>query len=309
MFEPSSGLYSASVQENATTDTIVTTVKAVDHDTGPQGDVYYSITGGNEGNAFEIHSTSGVISTNAALDRETFAKYDLIVKAYDGAVAGKEKFTNGKVTINITDINDNSPTFSSIPTPIAAKEDVAVGGVITRIQATDADKGVNAELSYKILSGNSDGYFTIDAATGDLKANKSLNMEAQPLPKINHTLSIEVTDKGTPPKTASISVDVTITPVNEFTPQLSHPSSFNFSIGENVDPGAGIVVFDVNATDGDYGEHGKLTYHIQSGMTSEPCTQIIEKTDWSLYSLFTFIIVKQREFNLWTKELRNSLLC
>ena len=180
---------------------------------------------------------------------------------------GKEKYTNGKVILNITDVNDNTPTFSSAPDPVLAREDLNISDVIIRIQATDPDAGTNSKLHYAIDSGNDHGLFLIDESTGDLKVNGSLDLEQSQLPNINYTILIQVTDLGTPtPRNNTIQVNITIVPVNEFTPQLSHVSSYNFSFVENVSPGiGGVYVLDVNATDNDYGEHGHVTYSIISG--------------------------------------------
>lgn len=265
-FHPPSGLYSASLSEDSSLGSYVTRVSATDQDDGPQGDVYFTITGGNTGNEFAVNSTSGVVVTRSLLDRETTAKYELVIQAFDGAVAGKEKRTDGKVIVNITDVNDNTPTFSNVPDPVVANEDLNISGVIIRIQATDIDAGINSELRYTIHSGNHHGLFDIDEITGDLKVNQSLDLEQSQLPSINHTLVIQVTDLGTPPKNSKIQVNITIAPVNEYTPQLSHASSYNFSFVENVSPDiGGVLVFDVNATDDDYGEHGYVTYSIISG--------------------------------------------
>lgn len=66
-----SGSYRARVPENASRGTNVVTVKASDRDSGPRGEVRYSIVSGNVALAFAINELSGLISVKSQLDRET----------------------------------------------------------------------------------------------------------------------------------------------------------------------------------------------------------------------------------------------
>ena len=69
---------------------------------------------------------------------------------------------------------------------------------------------------------------------------------------------IQVTDQGLPALSNSTVVTINISPVNEFSPQFTHRQSAPVTVKENLDPGNGLVLFDVNATDKDFGEQGKL---------------------------------------------------
>ena len=245
----------------------IATVTASDMDSGPQGEVSFSIAGGNIGNKFTINATSGEVKTIASLDRETTATFTLVIRASDGAVAEKVRYTDARLVVTIMDINDNAPSFAGAPcVAVSVPENTGVGDVASRIAANDIDAGTNSELRYTIVSGNEDGYFGIDPNTGDLRVNRSLDMEQVPLPDLEHFLVLNARDLGTPVSyNTTVQVNITITTVNEFTPQLQHADTFNFSYPENADPGKGVLVVDVNATDGDYGIHGDVIYKIASG--------------------------------------------
>lgn len=60
--------------------------------------------------SFRINSSSGVISTGEALDHETFRSHLLIVQAEDKG-APQSLRTAVRVSINVTDVNDNAPKF------------------------------------------------------------------------------------------------------------------------------------------------------------------------------------------------------
>lgn len=58
---------------------------------------------------FTIDKTSGVISLKSNLDREAEDKYIIIVRATD-----KVHSANMTININVTDVNDEKPTFSQV---------------------------------------------------------------------------------------------------------------------------------------------------------------------------------------------------
>ena len=266
MFEPPHGFYNATLSEDALIGVFVTTVTATDRDSGSQGDVYYSIVAGNTGNKFEVDSVSGNITTLGELDRETIAVFTLTVRASDGAVPEKVRYADGTVEVIISDINDNAPSFNTPSIAATFSETASVGDVVFTLQATDPDEGLNSELRYSILSGNEAELFVVDSVTGDVKVNKSCDLEQESMPVLTHSLVIFVQDLGTPQSlNSSVILNISITPANEFTPQFLHEASFNFSFAENAGVGDGVLVVQVNATDEDFGDQGRISYVIDSG--------------------------------------------
>ena len=259
-------MYNATISEDASIGESVVTVTATDQDSGSQGDVSYYIVAGNTGNKFQINASSGEITTIGELDRETTAAFALTVRASDGAVPEKVRFTDGEVKVTISDVNDNAPSFNTPSIVATVPEDAAIGDVIITLQADDPDEGLNSELLYSIISGNEAGIFTIDNSSGEVKVNASYDLDQEPRPDFNHTLVVFVEDQGTPQSlNSSVTLNISIVAVNEFTPQLQHDSSFNFSFAENAAVGEGMLVVQVNATDQDYGEQGEVSFVISSG--------------------------------------------
>lgn len=266
IFDPSNGLYNATISEDASIGLSVATVTATDQDSGSQGVVSYTIVAGNTGNKFDINATSGVITTIGELDRETTAVFTLTVRASDGAVAEKVRYTNGEVKVFISDINDNSPSFNTSSIVATVAENAAIDDVIITLQANDPDEGLNSEVRYSITSGNDVGLFAINSTSGEVKVNASYDMDQEPRPVSSHSLIIFAKDLGVPEShNTSVTLNINITAVNEFTPQLQHNSSFTFSFPENAPVGDGVLITQVNATDQDYGDQGRVSFVITSG--------------------------------------------
>ena len=89
-----------SVAENQTS---IGTVTATDVDTDDS-----SITFSVSGSELSIGSSSGVLTFNSAPDYETKSSYSATVTASDGA-----NTTNQNIIVNVTDVNDNSPSITS----------------------------------------------------------------------------------------------------------------------------------------------------------------------------------------------------
>ena len=60
----------------------------------------------------------------------------------------------------VEDINDNPPVFEPLAEPVRVSESAIIGSLVHVIQATDADCGTNAAITYSIFSGNQMGMKT-----------------------------------------------------------------------------------------------------------------------------------------------------
>lgn len=78
-----------------------------------------------------FHSFAGVISVLKPLDFETGRDYFLTVEAWDGGTPPLSAATT--ININLTDVNDNSPAFSSDLYTAAVSEDAAVDTFIVQV--------------------------------------------------------------------------------------------------------------------------------------------------------------------------------
>ncbi|KAI8782077.1 protocadherin Fat 4 [Biomphalaria glabrata] len=240
------------VPENAITGTTAMTYVATDKDTNID---VFSLSTANS--FFLVNSATGEVTTKAALDRETTASFVLYIWVRDFGTSSDASIhtSTATLTVIVSDINDNSPLITGTYTPSIA-EDSAINTLVMTIAATDADADQNSQLVYTITAGNTGSAFKIDS-TGRVQVATALDRET----KASYTLTILVSDKGTPPLTDQVNAVITITDVNDNTPVFSL-SSYTFNINENSNVGTAIGT--VVATDADSGANAALTYSFDS---------------------------------------------
>ena len=209
--------YTASMDEHSDEGTPVVTVEATDNDAGILGNVQYSIVGGNTGDAFRINSTSGVISVNNDIDRESITSFTLQVRAQDFGNPPKSDRT--RVEITITDINDNAPVFLPSFYSKTIGENAAVGTVVGTVTATDADEpgNPNSLITYSITDGNDMDTFTISSSNGSISTASTLDFETLS----NYVLTVTANDQGNPVMSGMATVNISVIDVNDMPPNIS----------------------------------------------------------------------------------------
>jgi hypothetical protein len=228
------------VDENTALTTVIGTLTASD----PDGATVFSdwtITGGTGLALFAVDAATGEVSVAGALDYETAQSYTLTVTVNDG-VAGSDAET---VTVNIGALNDNTPAVDVGQTFIVA-EDAANGFSLGSASGTDADLDVGNTLqSWAIVSGNEDGVFGLNAASGEISVvdNTLLDYESQ----TSYTLVVRVGD-GTF-NSATQSVTINVSDANDEIPAVD--AGQTLSVDENT--AATTVIGTLTATDADAG--------------------------------------------------------
>lgn len=106
-----------------------------------------------------------MIRTQELLDHETTPHYWLTVYATDQGVVPLSSFV--EVYVQVQDVNDNAPqTLEPIYFPSVLENSPKNVSVI-QVQAWDPDTSSQNKLTYKITSGNPQGFFDIDPKTGE----------------------------------------------------------------------------------------------------------------------------------------------
>uniref|UniRef100_A0A8C5W6C9 Cadherin-23 n=1 Tax=Leptobrachium leishanense TaxID=445787 RepID=A0A8C5W6C9_9ANUR len=233
-------------------------VVAIDLDEGLNGAVTYRMQVGMPRMDFVINSTNGLVISTAVLDREKTAVYYLRVVASDSGTPPKS--STSTLTVQVTDVNDETPTFYPTFYNVSMAENVPRDYVVVRLNCTDADAGLNAELSYFITGGNQDGKFMVGFRDGVLRTVVNLDRETM----ASYRLHLEAIDNGPAGnrRTGTATVFVTVLDVNDNRP-IFLKSSYEASVPESLPASSSIV--QLEATDDDEGENGRVWYRIISG--------------------------------------------
>ncbi|EDO25673.1 predicted protein, partial [Nematostella vectensis] len=184
-------VYHGEISESADKLTPIVTVKAIDKDSGSNGIVKYSLISGNDGDAFTILG-NGTIVNAEVLDREKKSTYNLEVRAVDQATSGGLEGVT-RVVINVTDVNDQPPEFTSASVAHVS-ENSRVGDVVLTVIAVDADEGSNGDVVYS-LGLDIGAPFSLGSKDGVLRVSGSMDREK----KANYSIRVTATDLGTPP--------------------------------------------------------------------------------------------------------------
>ncbi|XP_015219116.1 protocadherin-9 isoform X3 [Lepisosteus oculatus] len=181
------------VSENLPKYSTVGVITVTDADAGENAAVTLSILNDNEN--FILDPYTGVIKSNVSFDREQQSSYTFDVRAVDG---GQPPCSSAaKVTINVIDVNDNTPVVIYPPSNTSFKLvplSAIPGSVVAEVFAVDVDTGMNAELKYTIISGNNKGLFRIDPVTGNITLEEKPAVADIGL----HRLVVNISDLGYP---------------------------------------------------------------------------------------------------------------
>ncbi|XP_040028844.2 protocadherin alpha-6 isoform X23 [Gasterosteus aculeatus] len=198
-----------------------------------------------------------------SLDREKKNKHSLLVTAVDGGKPQRSGKLN--VSIIVLDSNDNRPIFSQEIFQIVIQENVAVGTLVFRMNATDLDDDANGEVEYslgKTLRRKVYDLFELNKLTGEIIVKGLVDYEENDA----YELDIEASDKGTPPLAGECRVIIKIEDVNDNPPEIEVTSLSN-TVSEGSKPGT--VISLISVTDKDSGVNGKIMSQISNDVPFE----------------------------------------
>lgn len=155
--------YTVRIREDIPKGTVVAVVTASDLDSGPGGEVFYSLSEDSDQN-FKIDKYSGTIKTTKMLDFEERQIHSLIVQASDRGTPSISSETS--VIVEIIDVNENryAPQFDDFVLTGSVMENQPPGTHVMVATAKDADAaGPDSRVTYSIRGGDGLGVFTVDS--------------------------------------------------------------------------------------------------------------------------------------------------
>ncbi|XP_074408582.1 uncharacterized protein LOC102068481 [Zonotrichia albicollis] len=208
---------------------------------------------------FSLHGKMGHLVTAERIDREQLCeRVQQCVLRCELIVEVEIKFY--EIEVEITDINDNAPSFREPEIELRMSEVTAPGARFPLARAYDPDSGLNSLQSYE-LSGDEHFSLAVQAGPGgdqrpELVLAKALDREEAAF----HELVLRAMDGGDPARTGTARIHVTVLDANDNAPVFSQ-AEYRVRVPEDVPVGSVLVT--VTATDADQGLNGQLKYSYQ----------------------------------------------
>ncbi|NXF09843.1 PCD12 protein, partial [Smithornis capensis] len=200
-------------------DSFVALVTASDPDSGSNGQVLCSLSEGDEHFRLKrTNSHSFVLMTNAALDRELRAEYNLTLLVQDQGELSLAVLKH--FTICISDVNDNAPAFEKGTYEAAIAENSEAPAFLLTVRATDPDLGFNGKVTYSIPDSSALGLVSVDPTTGDVFVLQAFDYEQ--VRSLEFLLTAE--DGGHPKLASNISIRLVVLDRNDNAPVITTPA-------------------------------------------------------------------------------------
>ncbi|NXP95284.1 PCDGA protein, partial [Passerina amoena] len=284
--------YTVRVPEDVPVGSVLVTVSATDTDEGLYGHVNYSLKKVSDmaSGIFRLDYETGEIMLLKSLDYEEGNSYELEVQAYDGGGL----FDTTKVTISVTDINDNMPEISVRSAISEISEDAPSGTVVALLHVQDRDSGDNGEVHCSI---DGDVPFRLQSSHGSYYSVVTASeLDREQVSEYNVT--VRAADGGSPALQSSAVLALRVLDVNDNAPVFSE-ERYSARVAEN--NAAGALVLTVCATDADWGQNARVRYRLAEGrVRGAPLSSYVsvQAETGALYALRSLDYEQLRELEL-----------
>ncbi|XP_068443413.1 protocadherin gamma-A11-like isoform X15 [Clinocottus analis] len=206
----------------------------------------------------ELNSDRGVLLIKERIDREALCG-DTTPCAVHFQIVLENPMEFYSVTVEITDVNDNAPSFEKSDIKFRISESAVVGAKFVLERAVDLDVGINSLQGYVLKPSDNFVLKLHNQADG----TKNVEMVLQkPLDREKNefiSLALTAVDGGEPQMSGSMQILITVLDVNDNAPVFTQPI-YKGSVAENA--AKGTIVTTVSASDADHKLNGKISYSI-----------------------------------------------
>ncbi|XP_042317567.1 protocadherin alpha-3-like [Sceloporus undulatus] len=296
-------VYKVKLLENVMDGTLVINLNATDLDEGINKEISYSFSNNDPVNIFSIQPDTGEIRVKGKIDFEDINVYSIEIEAKD---KGSPPLSGHcTILVEILDMNDNAPEMSLKQMLVPLPEDSSPGAVVALVSISDRDSGSNGQvncslwptgLPFKLVSTFKNYYSLVLAEPVDREQ------------VAEYALVVVARDQGDPSLSASSSLVVPISDVNDNAPVFPQPS-YTVFVKENNPPGAHI--FTMSASDSDVAENALVSYWLDEKLWPLSSYISVHSESGKLYALqpLDYEELKLLEFQVRAKDAGMPSLC
>uniref|UniRef100_A0A3Q3VTF4 Cadherin domain-containing protein n=1 Tax=Mola mola TaxID=94237 RepID=A0A3Q3VTF4_MOLML len=227
----------------------------------------------------ELKTDKGILAVKERIDRERLCG-ELTPCSFSFDVILENPMELHHVTVEVLDINDNSPSFHQHDMQLTIGESAAPGARFVLPTANDPDVGVNGLQDYNLSPNEHFVLKTLSNSEGRKYAEMVLEkpLDRERCPSIS--LKLIAVDGGAPQKSGTVNIDITVLDANDNSPVFNQ-SVYKATVMENAPRGTYIIT--VNATDADSGSNGLIYYSISKMQGKIDSIFEINKTTGVIY--------------------------
>ncbi|XP_014055471.2 protocadherin beta-16 [Salmo salar] len=219
---------------------------------------------GDSAEYIELNKERGVLLIKERIDREALCGQTTPC-ALDFQISLENPMELYPVTVEITDINDNAPSFKKAERRVEISESAVIGSKFVLEKAVDADIGLNGLQTYSLKPTDNFILKLHTQADGSKKVEMVLQKPLDREKQEHISLLLTALDGGKPQMAGTMQIHVTVLDANDNAPVFTK-TVYTATITENSQKGT--VVTTVSASDADKGTNGEVSYLISNGMDS-----------------------------------------
>ena len=260
----------AEIKEGARPGTFVAHISVSDPDGGQNGE-FTCLLDNPDFELQKLYETEFKIVSTRVFDREAQAEHSVNIICEDKGQLVQSSTRN--IPVLVLDDNDNAPRFERDTFSVHLMENNVLNKVVTQVNATDADTGPNGAITYSVhtVQGFTATEVTVEQSTGLVRARRGFDFEKQQL----YQFVVKATDQGQEPLTATATLQVHITDMNDEPPRFVE-DAYHFRPLEHQTAGTDVGL--VEAHDSDLYPYNIITYSFSATSPDTEMFHIDEHT-------------------------------